>query len=157
MKKKEQELPTINREELMVGDWVMVKQYPIISLPKQMTNELFVRSLCEFSPIPLTDEFFEANCFDKQTVSEFMGIGLNVDIVGYDLDNDNSCVYLYHLDNATIMVESPKFNATVSISVPGSNKYLEFDNLKYVHELQHIFNLFGLKKEFVLPPTNKNM
>lgn len=48
--KKEQELPTINREELMVGDWVMVKQYPSISLPKQMTNELFVRSLCEFRP-----------------------------------------------------------------------------------------------------------
>lgn len=152
--KKKQEPPTINREELMVGDWVMVKQYPTISLPKQMTNELFVRSLCEFRPIPLTNEFFEANCFAKQNVSEFIGNDLNIEnIVGYDL----TYVYLLHLDNATVMVESPKFNATVSISVPGSNKYLEFDNLKYVHELQHIFNLFGLKKEFVLPPTNKNM
>ena len=146
-KKKEQELPTINREELMVGDWVMVKQYPSISLPKQMTNELFVRSLCEFRPIPLTKEFIIANGFTSNKEPNLQSFCLpNLDVPEF---------YVLEYPNTAIVVDiREKF---FSVSVFGDGIHIEHNTLKYVHELQHIFNLFGLKKEFVLPPTNKNM
>ena len=47
----------IDIEELMVGDWVMIHEYPMIKEPRKVVKEHFVRSLCEFEAIPITKEF----------------------------------------------------------------------------------------------------
>ena len=47
--------------ELMIGDWMFIKDYPIKALPQKVKSEHFVRSLVEFEPIPLTSEILEKN------------------------------------------------------------------------------------------------
>lgn len=49
--------------ELMIGDWVICKDYPMIPSLIKLKAEHFVRSLCEFEPIPLTAEILEKNGF----------------------------------------------------------------------------------------------
>ena len=55
---------TLNKEDLMIGDWVMIKDYPMIAEARQMTPDHFVRSLCEFEGIPITREFLMKNGFE---------------------------------------------------------------------------------------------
>ena len=50
--------------ELMIGDWVYIKDYPMTAQPMQVKKEHFVRSLVEFEPIPLTKELLEKNGFE---------------------------------------------------------------------------------------------
>jgi hypothetical protein len=47
--------------ELMIGDWVCIKDNPMTAQPMQVKEEHFVRSLVEFEPIPLTPEILEKN------------------------------------------------------------------------------------------------
>ena len=51
----------INKEDLMIGDWVMIKDYPMDFQPEKMTANHFVRSLCEFEAIPITKKFLLNN------------------------------------------------------------------------------------------------
>ena len=50
--------------DLMVGDWVFIKDYPIKVSPQKVRPQHFVRSLVEFEPIPLTTEILEKNGFE---------------------------------------------------------------------------------------------
>lgn len=47
--------------ELMIGDWVYIKEHPMKQEAKKVTGNHFVRSLCEFEPISLTAEILKAN------------------------------------------------------------------------------------------------
>ena len=52
-------------ENLMVGDWVYISDYPLRKEAKQVAPEHFVRSLLEFEPIPLTLKILKKNGFNN--------------------------------------------------------------------------------------------
>lgn len=54
--------------DLMVGDWVYIKEYPLDYEIKQVKPEHFVRSLCWFKAIPLTPEILKKNGLSKNGV-----------------------------------------------------------------------------------------
>ena len=58
----------------MVGDWAYIKEDPMKYELKQVKPEHFVRSLCWFKPVPITDDILEKNGFvytkQKRWISE---------------------------------------------------------------------------------------
>ena len=104
--------------DLMVGDWVFIKDYPIKALPKKVRPEHFVRSLVEFEPIPLTTEILEKNGFvrlgKQYNIWMCRGFGFSLKLV--------DGVFGYYEQ--------------------GHPYYPTFIT-KYVHELQHALRLFG--------------
>ena len=48
-------------EDLMIGDWVICKDYPMSPTVTKVTKEHFNRSLCELKPIPLTEDIIKKN------------------------------------------------------------------------------------------------
>ena len=104
--------------ELMIGDWVYVKDYPMNPEAKQVTANHFVRSLCEFKPIPLTEEILKANGFiHKDTMDEW-----------------------WHEEyDPTWGIRMSDFELTDEFNF-GRAK------ITYVHELQHALRLAGLQE-----------
>lgn len=77
-------------KELMIGDWVYIKDYPMRQQAKKMSAEYYQRSLCEFEPIPLTEEMLKANGFDKEGLTYEFYDGYN-----FFLDGKNGvCVHV---------------------------------------------------------------
>jgi hypothetical protein len=111
-------------EELMIGDWVFIKDYPMIVQPMQVKKEHFVRSLVEFEPIPLTPEILKKN-------------GLANDPYGCHFEEDE---YM----SLEISVEEEGIYWTINYNEYGILK------LKYVHELQHALKLCRIDKEIVV-------
>lgn len=111
--------------ELMVGDWVYTKDYPMIKSPQRIRPEHFVRSLVDFEPILLTKEILEKNGFHKEWDEDIMLMVCDTIIVeigdNYKLYKDGK-MYLRR-------VLSP---------------------LYYVHQLQHALRLCGISKEIEL-------
>lgn len=110
----------MNATELMIDDWIYIKEYPSIAQPTQVKKEHFVRSLVEFEPIPLTTEIIEKNGFEK-----------NRDY-GYFIGQSNSGYYIYFDDNY--------------LFIQAGYDAIEFVRCEYVHELQHALKLCGITK-----------
>lgn len=124
-------------EELMIGDWAYIKDYPIIARAMQVKKEHFVRSLVEFEPIPLTPEILEKNGF-------------------YDRSGGSKCNYVIHTNEYQISYY-PKINR-FSIYKKGIDPFYDKDKfccgfkniVKYVHELQHALKQCRIEMEIVL-------
>jgi hypothetical protein len=125
----------IDIEELMVGDWVMIHEYPMIKEPRKVVKEHFVRSLCEFEGIPITKEFLLKNGF------EFIPTEKNGNKGSFYLKVEN-CLLIYTTEYNVIQI----------------HKYLidryeinckQFP-IEYVHELQHILKLGKINIEIKL-------
>lgn len=106
--------------DLMVGDWVFVKDYPIKASPQKVRPEHFVRSLVEFEPIPLTSEILEKNGFEYDKYYHNWIYDEFTIKYGHLIDKEEEGDYLFVWVADTLM------------------------KLTYVHELQHILRLCGL-------------
>lgn len=127
----------LNKEDLMIGDWVMIKDYPMISEPKRMTENHFVRSLCEFEAIPITKEFLLKNGF------EFFPMDKNIFGI-YTLKTEH-CLLKYSNKHGDITIFKARTGGVVDdsgncISGCYGISHGRFD-IDYVHELQHILRL----------------
>lgn len=119
----------IQAKDLMIGDWVYIKDHPIKSQPQKVKPEHFVRSLVEFEPIPLTLEILEKNGFKKDEKFEEMyywNWRIGDDCISYD--KETGIVRIFHTYGHLVFV------------LP----------LSYVHELQHALRLCGIEKEIEL-------
>ena len=111
----------LNVQDLMIGDWVMLKDYPMTAIPTKVIPQHFVRSLVELEPIPLTAEILEKNlsttfqiqyCWD-----DFLSNSFGEDF--YEIR--------YHGDVTELII-----------------------SIRYVHELQHVLKLCKIEKEIIL-------
>lgn len=59
-------------EEFMVGDWAVIKDWPIGEKVGRIEPGHFVRSHCSFEPIPLTMEILKANGFIVSDYNKFL-------------------------------------------------------------------------------------
>lgn len=108
-------------KDLMIDDWVYIKDYPIKALPQKVKPEHFVRSLVEFEPIPLTKEILEKN-------------GWFWNNLPFEQCWEQYGLYLYHVGNGY------RINCGSNISMI----------INSVHELQHVLKLCGIEKEIEL-------
>ena len=111
--------------DLMIGDWVMIKDYPMKAMPKQMSPEYYTRSLVEIEPIPLTKEILEKNGFEGN-VYLWIDAGDEKTLVYYPFEHR---LTLEYGDKLEILFKCHCFS---------------------VHELQHALKLCGIEKEIVL-------
>lgn len=111
--------------EMMVGDWLYITDYPMRKEAKQVVPEHFVRSLVEFEPIPLTSEILLKNGFVDNGYGEYYYFA-DEELIRVDL---RSCEeYYMFTDNAWLaQAHNNDFESIGSIE------------LTYVHELQHFF------------------
>lgn len=117
-------------EDLMIGDWAYIKDYPIIARAMQVKKEHFVRSLVEFEPIPLTTEILDKNGFGfVDTSNEYYS---SVWTGWWILEG----LELGCCDNSKFPVFFNIADTNVKVN--------------YVHELQHALKICGIKKEIVL-------
>lgn len=123
----------LNKEDLMIGDWVMIKDCPIISEPKRMTENHFVRSLCEFEAIPITKEFLLKNGFEFLHTKDI-----------FYLINEQ-CLLVYKNEHKVIQIY--KYKEPVGDIPPIKCKQFP---IEYVHELQHILKLGKIDIEIKL-------
>jgi len=105
--------------ELMIGDWAMIKDYPMRSMPKKVMKEHLVSYLVEFEPIPLTEDILKAN-------------GINW--------SDRHCVFTdaHHFSFAKDLHFGRVYN------MYGDNHHEVIMPFRFVHELQHALRLCGL-------------
>lgn len=126
----------IEKTDLMIGDWVMIKDYPMIATARKMTPDHFVRSLCEFEGIPITKEFLMKNGFEFFPM-EYHIYGL------YTLKTEN-CLLKYSNKHGDITIFKARKGGIDDNGNCVSGFYEinhgRFD-VKYVHELQHILKL----------------
>lgn len=124
----------MERKELMIGDWVYIKEYPMRQEAKKMRAEHYQRSLCEFEPIPLTEWILKAN--------------------GAYAANDRRSViidcFCYGVKDEVLLA---KYNGAYELSVltcvdstGEPNEVYDLPCVKYVHELQHALRLCGLNE-----------
>lgn len=112
----------LNKEDLMIGDWVMIKDYPMISEPKRMTENHFVRSLCEFEAIPLTNEFWLKNGFEFLPAKDTFYLNTGQGLLAYINGHKAIKIYKERVDDI-YPISCEQFP------------------IEYVHELQHILKL----------------
>lgn len=130
----------LNKEDLMIGDWVMIKDYPMDFQPEKMTANHFVRSLCEFEAIPITEKFLLENgfsFFDKEP-TRYEGI--------FEMKTEH-CLLLYSNKHNDIKI----YKALRGGIDPKSGNCIQRGDryeincgrflIRYVHELQHILKL----------------
>ena len=136
----------MQKEDLMIGDWVMIKDYPMDFQPEKMTANHFVRSLCEFEAIPLTKEFLLNNGFTFFPIESFYGYGTFELITEHCLlrySNKHNDIKIYKACIGGIDPESTnciRINDRYEINC---GKFL----IRYVHELQHILKLCKIDLE----------
>ena len=122
----------MNIEDLMIGDWIMYKSdSPENAFPVQVTAEMFTNELVKwhdrFEYISLTSEIYKANNLTNPA-GRFMI---------FDTDNWYFRIGEWLEENAL----NEKFT---KIKIP------EKSRPTYVHELQHVFKTFGVKKDINL-------
>lgn len=125
----------LNKEDLMIGDWVMIKDYPMISEPKRMTENHFVRSLCEFEAIPITNDFLLKNGFEFIPTEK----------------TENKGNFYLKVENC-LLIYTPGYNV-IQIYKARIDRYeinCEQFPIEYVHELQHILKLGKIDIEIKL-------
>ena len=119
-------------DEIMVGDWLYITDYPMRKEAKQVKPEHLLRSLVTFEPIPLTVEILEKNGILYRKSSFYYIINDNKDL---------ECThYIYQTiqNDWAIGVDTGAYECSV------------FARIKYVHDLQHALKLCGIDKEIVL-------
>ena len=136
----------INKEDLMIGDWVMIKNYPMDFQPEKMTANHFVRSLCEFEAIPLNRDFLLNNGFTFLPVEPIYGYGI------YEMKTEH-CFLRYSNKHGDIKI----YKALNGGIDPESNNCTHRGDryeincgqfrIGYVHELQHILKLCKIDLE----------
>lgn len=123
--------------ELMIGDWVFIKDYPIKALPQKVRPEHFVRSLIEFEPIPLTPEILERNGFKP-----------------YIPENHLETVYACQDVSKAVADELyalwPCQDGLFYLLLRVDGKDMIRMNVHYVHQLQHALKLCGIDKTIEL-------
>ena len=136
----------LNKEDLMIGDWVMIKDYPMVSEPKRMTENHFVRSLCEFEAIPITVKFLRDNGFEYLSMGEWGVFYLKTEhcFLRYSNIYQELQIYKAHLGEI-----DPKTRNCIRRNDRYDIKCDRF-RVDYVHELQHIFRLCKIKHDFIL-------
>lgn len=138
----------INKEDLMIGDWVMIKDYPMDFQPEKMTAKHFVRSLCEFEAIPLTKEFLLNNGFTFFDMEPIYGYGI------FELKTEH-CLLRYSNKHNDIQI----YKAHMGGIDPKSVNCIQINDryeircgrflISYVHELQHILKLCKIDLELI--------
>ena len=111
--------------EIMVGDWVYIKDYPMRKEAKQVVPEHFVRSLVEFEPIPLHSEILLKNGFVDNGFGEY----------SYFADEERIRVYLRSCEEYYMTTD----NAWLAQAYNHDFESIGSIELTYVHELQHFF------------------
>jgi hypothetical protein len=122
--------------ELMIDDWVYIKDYPMRKEAKKVTPQHFVRSLVEFEPIPLTTEILLKNGFEDLGCGEYYFADENGNRVL--LDTRGGEEYMTTNDSWFAQAHNNEFDVIGSIE------------LTYVHELQHFFKSCKLNIVIVL-------
>ena len=129
----------MKKEELMIGDWYWWeaegKKYPM--RVKAEDFALSDEDVANFEPIPITVEILEANGFDKFTWWK----------------NHKYDTVTYYVDGYQIQVnEDGTFSLVDSCSDDGDYGFESnwICDIKYVHNLQHLFKDLEIKKEIVL-------
>lgn len=129
----------LNKEDLMIGDWVMIKDYPMVSEPLRMTENHFVRSLCEFEAIPINEEFLLKNGFTFIPIEPIFGYGI------FKFKTEN-CLIRYSNKHGDIQINksnggiNPENGNCTHIGDIYEINCGQF-RISYVHELQHILKL----------------
>ena len=123
----------IDIEELMVGDWVMIHEYPMIKEPRKVVKEHFVRSLCEFEAIPITKEFLLNNGFEFLPAKDVFFLFLRTE----------QCLLAYMNGHRALKIYKGQVGDIYPISC-------EQFPIEYVHELQHILKLGKIDIEIKL-------
>ena len=136
----------LNIEDLMIGDWAMIKDYPMDFQPGKMTANHFVRSLCEFEAIPLNRDFLLNNGFTFLPVEPIYGYGI------YEMKTEH-CFLRYSNKHGDIKI----FKALMGGIDPKSGNCTQRGDryeincgqfrIGYVHELQHILKLCKINLE----------
>ena len=111
--------------EIMVDDWVYIKDYPMRKEAKQVVPEHFVRSLVEFEPIPLTSEILLNNGFEERGFGEY-----------YYFDDEELIRVVLRICEEYYMTTDNTWSAQANNIEYESIGSIE---LTYVHELQHFF------------------
>lgn len=104
---------------LMIGDWVMIKDFPMKPIPMKVRAEHFVRSHVEFEPIPLTKDILISNGFKEVERRGYYNDVFEL-MKSYDGEEGYS-----NINGIGFSIELPK-------------------PMLYVHELQHILRMVGL-------------
>lgn len=140
-------------KELMIGDWVCYRGYGIARRVKIISEKLVMLdnskwySPSNFRPIPLTPELLEKNGFhfgytsNEEDFAASVSGHLDPDLKGWVWDEGAGA----------IKVQFPTESDGGQVSIYGDS-YLTivFDEVIYVHQLQHLINLCGVEKEIKL-------
>ena len=132
-------------KDLQYGDWILVNgtvNFVGYDLLHQMT--LKDNANWEIKGIPLTAEFLEANGFEdinKGILSFASYLRSVVHPFGnyYGRNMQNITVYCWRENNSDVYVERPYGLDDFQIKITCAD-------IVYVHELQHLLNMCGLKK-----------
>lgn len=121
--------------ELMIGDWCFIKNYPIKALPQKVQPEHFVRSLIEFEPIPLTGEILEKNGFEGCEEGSAWSIFQHK-------EEGKSALYQIYWSTNGFYLEISAYTSQIG----------DFNRMgiQFVHELQHALRLCGIDKTIKL-------
>lgn len=108
--------------DLMIGDWVIIKDYPMKAMPKQMSPEYYTRSLVEIEPIPLTSEILEKNGYRNSVLVDdyYIAHGIHYNV------------------NSKYIMFGYEYGSVLEVKC------------EYVHELQHILKMCGIEKDIIL-------
>lgn len=119
----------MNVENFMIGDWVMVRDFPMNPAPRKMKPEYYLRSLVKFEPIPLSEEILIKNFGEKRAKGGFFYhfIGEQLLERDYILEYYRDGEFGFCRDHGGLLCI-----------------------IKYVHQLQQILRLLGIKKEIIL-------
>lgn len=137
---------TLNKEDLMIGDWVMFKDCPMDFQPVKMTENHFVRSLCEFEAIPLTNEFLLKNGFKFFLVEQIYVYGI------FEIKTEH-CLLRYSNKHGDIQIYKARIGGIDQESTNCTHRGDRYEincgqfSIKYVHELQHILKLCKIDLE----------
>lgn len=136
----------LNKEDLMIGDWVMIKDYPMDFQPEKMTANHFVRSLCEFEAIPINKKFLLENgftFFDKEPTG-YEGI--------FELKTEH-CLLRYSNKHCDIQIYKARMGGVDPESTNCTHRGDRYEIncgrffISYIHELQHILKLCKIDLE----------
>lgn len=126
--------------ELMIGDWVTLskgnwsenRQVELIDI------EMIAESVYLAEPIPLTPEILEKN--------DFLYYSVDDGYYGYfeeSYSNQTTEIILFNVNNENR-------NVQIHINYHNDETILHLMECNYVHQLQHILKVCGIKKEIEL-------
>lgn len=123
--------------DLMIGDWVEYGGY--ITTVRNLSDKIVlsgcVGRLDEVRPVSLTPEILEKNGFE------------NVYSGRYRFDDDkSSIVEVSTINNEIKWVRVSKYDENIEEQLSNCT----FNDMHFIHELQHALKLCGIEKEIIL-------